>query len=204
MARGGKSNHQKEDITKCKFCPLISAFFAFMVLNRCVKIFAINSFMSNIRLQAVSFGTTPKSEQPQGGDTFQKGRKPEEFYILSKLAHAGQVERIWELLKTPEYDTKALGQLLLMQDKNGRTPLHKAVRGAGFETAVMNYKPGEIEEILKNNTNLRMKRNIEEVNAIRRNVKKPPHYMSTIWIMIEPFKDKPEALKKILTMRDCD
>lgn len=167
-----------------------------------MKISPINNFFNIIRPQEVCFKSAHGGEKPQVGDTFQKSDKPKEFYTLSKMAHAGQAAQVEELLKKPKYNPETLKQLLTMQDRDGRTPLHKAVRGAGFENVLKAYKPGELEAMFRNDEI--MKKKIKEVAVIRENARQYPQYLRTIRAMLMPFKDDPEALKEIFMVHDFE
>ncbi len=165
-----------------------------------MKIFAISNYNNFIgpRMQRVSFGVSNKQTQ---ADTFQKTRKPESFYTLSKMAYSGQNGQIKELFKKPGYNTETLEKLFQMQDKNGRTPLHKALLGASFE-GVLKYTQDELETMFLNERIMRGR--LQEVVAIRENIQEPPGYLSTVQTMLQPFANNPGMLKKILTVRDFE
>ena len=166
-----------------------------------MKIFAINNYSSFCKpcMQRVSFEARRK--QPQI-DTFQETQKPEEFYTLSRLAHAGQAGSIEELLKRPEYNTETLKQLLMMQDEDGRTPLHKAVCSSSFEDLLQSSKLDGYKKMFGASFGEEERKNLQEIETIRKNAKQCPQYLATIYTMLEPLKDDPEALKKIFTVRD--
>lgn len=167
-----------------------------------MRISPVNIFFNNIRPQGICFKSAHSGEKPQVGDTFQKSDKPKEFYTLSKMAHAGQAAKVEELLKKPRYSPEALKQLLVMQDRDGRTPLHKAVRGAGFENILKTRKPGELEAMFPNDEAIKKK--LKEIAVIRENAQQYPQYLRTIQAMLAPFKDDPKALKEIFTVLDFE
>ena len=164
-----------------------------------MKIFAINAYNNFPKVHAGSVIFSASKKQDQKPDTFKRSKKPEDFYTLSKLAHSGQDVRIQELFRAQKYSPQTLVEILLMQDKNGRTPLHKALYGASLE-GVLNYKQGELEDIVRGDKAL--EKRLVEVGEIRENIEDKPQYFSTVQTMLEPFSNNAEVLKRIFSTQD--